>query len=439
MNINFDEWYEKLLIESEIIDPNYTIKNMPILRPFGISIYNTIIKYIENEWYKQGIEKIHFPLMMPKSFVKKRNEINNEISNEMFNLFTIWIKSYKDLPYRVQQRCMVNSDNPQKIIPFIRELEEYVNEIYTCHDNIVESQEDIEQALTTYESILSFFGIYGIRVRKPKMDTIDIAETSDIIITTLPSGKVLEIIRVHNLGEKLSRKFDIKFTNRYNHLEFAKMTSHNTSTRLLAACISAHCDSIGLVLPSLLCKYHVVIIPLISESVNYCERLYDKLKIDYKVHLDIRSIILDEKRKYYDKLGVAIRLEIDDKQIYIKIRNKKEYNIVSLTMDNIMEQIEIYLKKLNDELKDNAKLYQESMIHKCNNLNEIKITLEQKGGIIKIPYYSGDIVEESNKILNVLCNGKIIGFLINEHVNMNELCAITWKPAVIYAIIGIMY
>jgi len=347
MNTKFDDWYERLLIDAELIDGNYTIKNIPILRPFGIYIYNTIMRYIEGEWYKQGIEKIHLPLIMPKALIKSKSENANEVGNEMFNLFNIWIKSYNDLPYKVQRTCMINNNEPDKIIPFIKEGERYVNEIYTCHNNIMETYEEIELALQTYENILSFFGIYGVRVRKPQNDTIKFAESSDVIVTSLKSGKVLEIVRVHNLGEKYSREFNIRYQTKDNKLEYTRVTCHNTSTRLLAACISAHSDINGLVLPSLLCKYHVVILVLDNESERYGNELFSKLKSEYKIHIDTSGGDIEERRKYYDRIGVGIRLEIERNEIYIKIRNKNVHNRISV--GDISKEIEMCLIRYDDE------------------------------------------------------------------------------------------
>lgn len=81
---NFSEWYETILNVAEIVDKRYPVKGMPILRPYGFGLHDKIIRMVELEWDKQGIEKVQFPLLIPESFLTKEAEHIKGFNSEVF-------------------------------------------------------------------------------------------------------------------------------------------------------------------------------------------------------------------------------------------------------------------------------------------------------------------------------------------------------------------
>lgn len=473
---DFNKWYNDILIDADLIDKRYPIKGMPIIKPNGLYIHNTIMKYIENEWDRQEIEKMQFPLLIPKKFIEKErehikgfndevfwiNQNNNEKNSEknsesiralrptsetaIYHMFSLWLQSYQDLPLKIYQSCAVYRNETKHTIPLIRAREIYWNETHTCHIDKKSAIDNLETAWSSYYKVLSHFGIFGLRIRRPIWDTFPGAVHTDVMDTILPSGKALQIIGAHYLGDKFAKPFDITFLNNNGEKKYPMMACYGVSTRLMASCISAHGDKYGLVLPSTLAKYKIVITTIYHKDIDnqliidYCQKLYDELSIKYRVKLDLSNETPGKKYYHYDKIGIPIRIDIGIKEVKnnnvcIKIRNKKNKLFVSINEMDIQK----YLIDYDEELRMKAKKYQENMVTFCTNLNEIKNVIEKKGGFVKIPFYSLNSGENEDKIINVLCHAEIRGFSINEKVKNNELCAITNKKAHVYAYIAKAY
>ena len=125
------EWYSQVCLKAELADYG-TVKGTMIIRPNGYSLWQGIQDYFnKNIIQKTNTANAYFPLFIPESFFKKEAShakgftpevawIDKSVSGEgerlairptsetiMYDSYSKWIRSYKDLPLKINQWCNV--------------------------------------------------------------------------------------------------------------------------------------------------------------------------------------------------------------------------------------------------------------------------------------------------------------------------------------------
>lgn len=138
----------------------------------------------------------------------------------MYSLFSLWVRSFRDLPVKIHQTCCVYRYETKDTLPLIRAREIHWNEGHTCHATGEEALQMLEDAWASYLYLLNEkLCVFGLRLRRPIWDRFAGAEHTDVMDSILPSGKVLQIVGAHYLGQKFAVPFDIKFLNQSNEFE----------------------------------------------------------------------------------------------------------------------------------------------------------------------------------------------------------------------------
>lgn len=218
---------------------------MPVFKGYGFYMHNAIMGIIEQEWEKQEIEKAQFPLVIPETFLEKEKDHVKGFESEcfwvtkgglndlevrlalrptsetaMYYMFNLWVRSFRDLPLKIHQTCNVFRYETKDTTPLIRVREIFWNEAHTCHETPEQALDNLEQAWSSYMYLIrDCLGVFGLRLRRPIWDKFAGAEHTDVMDSCMPSGKVLQIVGAHYLGQKFAKVFDIKFLNRTNKFE----------------------------------------------------------------------------------------------------------------------------------------------------------------------------------------------------------------------------
>jgi prolyl-tRNA synthetase len=66
---NFPGWYEEILQLAEIVDKRTNIKGITVMPPYGCFMHYSIMRLVEDEWTKQGIQLAQFPTVIPETMV----------------------------------------------------------------------------------------------------------------------------------------------------------------------------------------------------------------------------------------------------------------------------------------------------------------------------------------------------------------------------------
>lgn len=484
-NEDFHEWYNQILYTAEITDKRYPVKGEHILRPYGFFIHNRIMSIISEEWEKQGVEQALFPLLIPEKFLALEGEHVAGFSSEVYwvthggdkqfeerralrptsetaiyYMFSQWIRSFRDLPLKVHQTCNVFRYETQQTRPLIRPREIHWNEAHTAHATKEEALENLENAWRSYMYLINdCCCFYGLRLRRPAWDKFPGSEHTDVMDTIMPCGKVLQTVGAHYLGQKFSKVFDIKFLTSNNTTDLAHITCYGISTRILAALLSLHGDDYGLILPPILAKYQVVIVPILPIHNSHAQTISQLLQsVGIRTVVDNSQSSIGEKYYYWEMKGVPLRIEvgsrdIEQNRVTVCIRDTRSK--VYLHNADLIPGIQHHLEELTIRIRNKAKMYHESSIHNCKNIDEIKSAIE-KGGFAKFPFCStvpalaeatvgeeavaeadigeAAIGEEADKIIHELTGGEIRGSSpFDPPPPDGSICAVTGRLATVYA------
>src|SRR3989338_8656323 len=129
---NFSEWYNQVVQKAELADYS-DVKGFMVIRPNAYSIWEEIQSYFDKIIKLLGVRNAYFPLLIPESFFKKESEhakgfqpevawISNKEQGDsvgerlairptsetiMYDSYSKWIRSWRDLPLRINQWCNV--------------------------------------------------------------------------------------------------------------------------------------------------------------------------------------------------------------------------------------------------------------------------------------------------------------------------------------------
>ena len=456
---DFASWFEAVLDAADILDKRYPIKGMPVMKPYGFFMHNAIMDLVEKEWTKLSIDKVQFPALIPRNFLAKEEDHIKGFDKEcywvtkggldtldmplalrptsetaMYHMFSLWIRSFRDLPLKVHQSCAVYRYETKSTRPLIRVREIHWNEAHTCHETEAEALKMLEEAWRGYLRVCyDQLGFIGVPLRRAPWDQFPGAHHSQVLDTIMPCGRVLQTIGAHYLAQHFAEVFEIKFMNRENTESIPYMTCFGVSTRLLAAAIATHGDANGLILPPAIAKIQVVIIPLINKKLiaegrdgelrQKAEEMRDTL-----VEAGIRAIIDDSdkspgaKFNHYEMLGVPLRVElgmreVEENKICFKRRADdlsgdaaKEF--ASLENTNIVAFMNEQLEICRQKIVENGRKWHDGHVTHCETLEEVKETMTGKGGFAVIPICK-DCGEQLDGALRSSTGGEIRGFKIN--------------------------
>lgn len=282
-----------------------------------------------------------------------------------------------------------------------------------------------------------------MRLRRPEWDKFAGAVHTDVLDCVLPSGKVLQSVGAHYLGQIFSKSFDIKFLNEKNEFEFAHMTCYGVSTRMLACALSTHGDNKGLILPSVIAKWKVVITPLIFKGkeagVKEAGRLWKQRleEAGITAFLDDSDKTPGEKYYHWEMKGVPLRMEIGPKDLekgQVCVVRRDGAGKTFIPDNDVISKVRELLEAQDAALKAKAKAYADSKLVTCMTLEEAKEVLKNNGGFVRVPFFSdGKDGEVGDKIIHEATMAEVRGFVPGEPIEEGLKCVATGKPATVWA------
>lgn len=365
---NFSDWYNEIVYLSDLVD-NSAVRGSMVIRPYGYSIWEEIQKELNKEFKKIGVHNCAFPLLIPYSFIESEKDHVEGFAPEVavvtfaggkeleeklvvrptsetiiHTMFSKWIKSWRDLPYKVNQWCSVVrwEKRPR---PFIRSTEFWWQEGHTAHSTWEEAFSQVNQAGDIYERLIrDFLGIEIVRGKKPPMEKFPGAEETITFEAMMGDGKALQMGTSHLLNQNFCKQFDIKFQNKEGFFDYPWLTSWGVTTRLIGALVMVHGDKKGLVLPPRVAPFQFVIIPIVSNKLSQesIELIY-KQCFEIKEFLECNSFrcIIDDsdntpgfKFSHWEMKGVPFRIEIGERDIksnsiFLSLRDNGEKKSIS--------------------------------------------------------------------------------------------------------------
>ena len=411
-NDNFSEWYTQVIIKAELAD-YAPVKGLIVLRPDGYSIWESIKGSLDSKLKETGHRNGFLPVLIPESLLAKEKEHfeglnpevfwvthsgNSELGDRLalrptsetlaYSLFSKWIRSWRDLPLKINFWNTALRAEIKGTKPFLRTSEFLWQEGHTVHATKDEAEKEVADILELYKkTIEEELAVPVITGKKSENDKFVGAVYTDTLESLMPDGKALQMGTSHFLGQNFSKPFDVKYLDETNTETFAWQTSWGVSWRLIGGMIMTHGDDKGLILPPKIAPIQVVIIPIYHTNddkdsvIQKAHQIKDDLsKIDLRVHLDDREQLTPGfKFNDWEMKGIPIRIEIGPKDIAKKqvvLVRRHNRTKISLNMDSLTEEISSELKNIQKEMFDTAKKILDERIVRVSEYQQFKDELD---------------------------------------------------------------
>ena len=420
-----NEWYPEVLLKGEIMDYS-KVSGCIILRPYGYAIWENIMHYLDGEIKKIGGKNAYFPLFIPESLFKREEEHVEGFSPEvawvthggdtllgerlairptsetiMYDSYKKWIRSWRDLPLKINQWVNVVRWEFKHPTPFLRGREFLWQEGHTAFSNKKDAEKEVRQVLDIYQKIYrELLNIPVIRGKKTEEEKFAGADYTLSIEAWLPLKKFAQAATSHFLGQNFSKAFDIYFYDQKEEKKYIWQNSWGFSTRSIGIALMSHGDDKGLIIPPMVAPIKIIIIPIYNTKnkekiLDYAERIKEKIKClkvyslnkEYVSKIKEDEIFIDNDdetpgAKFYkwELKGVPIRIEIGEKEV-----NEKKITVVS----------RIGEKKIID-------------VNNIESIEEMFVDLQKRIYEERIKELREEIViaESKEEVENIINNGK---------------------------------
>ena len=433
-NEDFSEWYTQVVLKGELADYG-PVQGTIAIKPHGMAIWENIQKIFDAKIKKTGHMNASFPLLIPESFLKKEAEHFQGFTPEVFwvthngdnklgerlavrptsetiiyNFYSKWIRSWRDLPLLLNQWCNVLRAEIKSTKPFIRGSEFLWQEGHTAHATKEAADAEMMMILEDYrdvaESCLAIPVLTGYKSDSEKFPGALMTTTFEAM---MPDGRALQMGTSHNLGQNFSKPFDIKFLDKEGKQQYVWNTSWGISTRLIGAAVMVHGDDKGLVLPPKVSPFQVIVVPIyytdedkkvvIKEVASLLEKL---TKNEITATADVREGYTPGwKFNEWEMKGIPLRIEIGPRDVKAKqvvfVRRDTGKKIVVKEKD-LLKSANTILDDIQQNLFKNARKSLDENIHIAGNYIEFKKIIESEGGFVKAGWCGESHCEEQIKV-----------------------------------------
>ncbi len=423
---DFSQWYLDVIKAADLAE-NSPVRGCMVIKPYGYAIWENIQKILDKEFKDKGTENAYFPLLIPKSFLEKEAVHVNGFAKEcavvthhrleekdgklipageleepliirptsetiIYDAFSRWINSYRDLPLLINQWSNVFRWE-MRTRPFLRTSEFLWQEGHTAHSSKEEADKKTLEMLEVYRMLAEdYLAISLVLGRKTESEKFAGADYTTTIEAMMQDGKALQSGTSHMLGQNFSKSFDVSYLDENQKKQYVWQTSWGLSTRIIGAIIMSHSDDKGLVLPPKIAPFQVIIIPIyateedriaVMEKVSVIKDDLNSAGISFK--LDDRVGRPGFKYFEWERKGVPLRFEIGPKDVekgsvvvVERLHGTKEFvrdkDIVSFAHSS--------LKEMQDSLFANSKKFKVENTREVADYEEFKKTISNKIGFV---------------------------------------------------------
>ncbi|MFQ5941011.1 MAG: proline--tRNA ligase [Nitrososphaerales archaeon] len=412
---DFSEWYTQVVLKAGLVD-YAPMKGFIILRPYGYSIWETIRETADRMFKETGHQNAFLPVLIPESLLRKESEHfegfkpevfwvthsgNDKLSERLalrptsetlaYEVFSSWVRSYRDLPLKMNFWNTALRAEIKATKPFIRTSEFLWQEGHTVHATEKEANEEVLLILEIYKNIVENYLAIPVAVgRKSERDKFVGALYTITLEALMADGKALQMGTSHDLGQNFSKSFGIKYLGADDKEHYAWQTSWGISWRLIGALVMVHGDDKGLILPPRIAPIQVVIVPIPYGDMNRTEILEKTKKIkdllsDFRVYLDDRKEFTPGyKFNDWEMKGVPLRLEIGPKDLEnhsVMFVRRDTGEKKSVDDKEVTEKAEKILQQIQDYLFSRAKGILDNNIHSVDDYSRFKEMIDHGGFI----------------------------------------------------------
>ncbi len=408
---DFSEWYQQLILKSGLADYS-SVSGCIIFRPLSYAIWEKLKNIIDCEFKKIGIKNSYFPLLIPEKLLSKEQEHVKGFTPEvawvtqagdtklserlairptseaiMYDSYSKWIRSWKDLPLKLNQWNNVLRWEFKHPVPFLRTREFLWNEGHNVFSNAEDLEKDKIAVTSIYENFMSeYMALPSLLGKKSNKEKFAGAVETYSFELMLPNGKAIQGPDYHDDGQNFAKAYDIKFLDKNGKEQYAYQSTYAITTRMLGVMFAIHSDDKGLIIPPKLAENQVVIVPILfdktkKEVIKEAEKISDELA-EFDVILDSREDVSPGwKYHEWELKGIPLRIEIGPRDLENKsvmISKRTGGDKMQVKIKDLKKQIPVLLEDIQVELYKNAKKLLDSSITKANTLTELNKAIKNK-------------------------------------------------------------
>ena len=409
---DFSEWYTQTVIKSELAD-YAPVKGLIVLRPDGYSIWESLKSSLDTKFAATGHRNGFLPSLIPESLLAKEKDHFAGFNPEVFwvtksgdselgdrlalrptsetlayTLFSKWIRSWRDLPLKINFWNTALRAEIKATKPFLRTSEFLWQEGHTVHMNKEEAEKEVTDILSLYKkTVEEELAIPVITGKKSENEKFVGAVYTLTMESLMPDGKALQMGTSHFLGQNFSKPFDVKYADKENVESYAWQTSWGVSWRLIGGMIMVHGDDKGLVLPPRVAPIQVIIIPIYysdedKEKIQkISQEIEEKLRESkIRVQVDNREQLTPGfKFNDWEMKGIPLRIEIGPKDLeknkvtFARRHNRqKDDQEIAGLVDRVISELD----KIHEDMFADAKKILDDKTVEVNNYDDFKTELE---------------------------------------------------------------
>ncbi len=459
---NFSEWFTQIVQKCELADLRYNVKGFLVFQPWSVLSMEKMYHYMEDALKKKGHKPYWFPTVIPEGNFKKESSHVKGFTPEVFwvthggkkkleeplalrptsetafyQMFNLWIRSYKDLPFKTYQRAQVFRYETKATRPFLRSREFHWIETHCVHATEEDAMKQVKEDMETNQEVLhDIYGLPFIFFERPAWDKFAGAYKTFASDVLNPDGKIIQQPSTHIISQEFAKAFDIKFKDKDGKEKLAYTTCYGPAiSRIFASVVIVHGDNKGLKFPWEIAPINVVIVPIDPENSKLRKKaisLKNEIEKFTDVEIDFSEKRPGEKFNYWEMKGVPIRIDLglkdlENKKITLFRRDLDKKEIVN--EKNLVKRIQEISKEFTKNLIKKADKIFENKIKEVNEIKEAKQTIEE-GMIAKCKFCSVDkdgtaCAEKIEKELGA----EVRGTKLDEKTKSSGKCVVCEKPA----------
>lgn len=432
LKTNFQDWYNEVVYQAELVDQS-PVRGSLVIRPYGYAIWERMRDILDARIKKTGHHNASFPLLIPESFLKKEAEHIEGFAPELavvthaggkaleepyvirptsetiiHYMFARWIKSWRDLPLKINQWANVIRWE-MRTRAFLRTTEFFWQEGHTAHATRNEAHDEVLMMLGEYvslaENVLAIPAVTGLKSESEKFPG---AQKTYTFESLMPDGKALQMGTSHLLSQNFAKAFDMQYQDKNNELSYPYLTSWGVTTRLIGALVMVHGDQKGLVLPPVIAPIQVVIVPIVKAGTDSKEVTQAvALMVDQFKKEDIRVCIDTDDTKtpgakfyHWELRGVPVRIEIgprDLKENVAVVVDRIGLDKLKVSLDSVTTYVRELLDTVQKTMLERAKEQRDARWYKAAKLADFGEKLQKNAGFYQTGWCGSSACEEQLK------------------------------------------
>jgi prolyl-tRNA synthetase len=462
---NFSDWYSELVQKAELADLRYNIKGFVCYMPWAVISIKKMYEKYEKVLERNGHLPLIIPSLIPESnFLlesshvegfapevfwvtetgagekfQERLALRPTSETALYRMYSYWIRSYNDLPFKRYQSCQVwRAEATKATRPFLRAREfhwiEAHNVFATMEEAEAQVREDMDMA---YEVLQNEFAIPIVFFQRPQWDKFPGALNTYAADALMDSGKVIQLPSTHLLGQNFSKPFDVKFMDKDGVEKHGYITCYGPAiSRIYGAMAAILGDDKGLILPFDLAPQQIVIVPILfknsdEEVMKKCRELQTTLSKKYRVQLDTRDVSAGEKYNHWEIKGVPIRLELGPRDLTkgeVVLVTRNDGNKKNVKLEDLNHELDRIATTYTNHLRDKQLGKFKDYIIDCVDMDGIQKAVDNKkmvrAGFCSTELDGAKCAEIIEKQTGAFVRGTKFG-----ETNTKHKCIICGKPA----------